>query len=304
MVEVGIGSAVFEMPLSEWLCTPQGTISIGALAIPADAALGCAVQSGLPPATPFTTSELSLRVLAPAPPGGSVIARSRLVHARRTIALSEVSLTDARGRLLAHGSSLCFVLPALSPTPEPPAELEPYTPHEYETPDPWERVIEGAVSPQEVWERMSGLEGMRARIAGELPRPPLSYLTGLRLTAADEGAAAFIMPASEWLCAPPPGRVQGGAVALLAETALSGAIQTTLPAGTAFAPVDLKVNYTRPLASDGREATARGSVVNAGRRIVIATAEVIDADGKKVALATGSAMVLPGRAVSLARDDD
>jgi hypothetical protein len=31
---------------------------------------------------------------------------------------------------------------------------------------------------------------------------------------------------------------------------------------------------------------------------------VIDADGKKVALATGSAMVLPGRAASLARDDD
>ena len=76
-----------------------------------------------------------------------------------------------------------------------------------------------------------------------------------------EGEATFVLPASEWLSAAPPGRVQGGAIALLAEAALSTAIQTTLPARTALSPIDLKVNYLRPLASDGREATARGTVM-------------------------------------------
>jgi uncharacterized protein (TIGR00369 family) len=90
----------------------------------------------------------------------------------------------------------------------------------------------------------------------------------------------------------------------LAETALGAAIQTTLPAKTAVAPIDLKVNYLRPLGSDGREATARGTVVHAGRRIAVAHAEVHDADGKHVALATGSAMILPGRAASLASLED
>jgi uncharacterized protein (TIGR00369 family) len=305
LVEVGIGTAVFEMPLSGWLRAPQGGISIGPLAIAADAALGCAVQSGLPAATPLTTSELSLRLLAPAQPGTSVIARGELIHARRTIALSEVLLTDTHGRLLAHGSSLCFVLPQLSPAREPPSELERLEPARYETPDPWERAPQGEVVSQEVWDRLSGLEVMRTRLAGELGgSAPIAQLTGLRLQAVSEGGATFVMPATEWLTAPPPGRVQGGAVALLAETALSAAIQTALPAKTALAPIDLKVNYLRPLASDGREATARGTVAHAGRRIAVAHADVHDADGKPVALATGSAMILPGRAASLASVED
>jgi uncharacterized protein (TIGR00369 family) len=305
LVEVGIGSAVFEMPLSGWLRAPQGGISIGPLAIVADAALGCAVQSGLPPATPFTTSELSLRMLAPAQPGETVVARGELLHARRRIALSQVSLTDSHGRLLAHGSSLCFLLPQLSPLPEPPADLVHPEPTIYETPDPWERPVEGEVIGQEVWEQMSGLEVMRARVSGELGgAAPIARLTGLRLTEVSEREASFVMPATRWLCAPPPGRVQGGAVALLAESALSAAIQTTLPAKTAVAPIDLKVNYLRPLASDDRDATARGIVVHSGRRIAVAHAEVQDADGKQVALATGSAMILPGRAASLASIED
>jgi len=304
LVEVGLGSAVFDMPLSEWLCGPHGAIPIGALAIPADAALACPVQSGLPPATPFTTSELSLRVLAPARLGASLIARGRLLHARRSLALSEVTLLDDNGRTLAHGSSLCFVLPALEPPPEAPSQLKRVDSPEYETPDPWARPPEGTILTQEVWDRMSGLEVLRARVEDDLPEPPICRLIGIRPTAAAEGEATFTLPASEWLCAGPRGRVQGGVVALLADSALSAAIGTTLPAGTAFASVDLKVNYLRPLASDGREATARGTVLHSGRRVAVASAEVRDADDKTVALATGSAMILPGRPAALASVED
>ena len=134
LVEASIGTAVFEMPLSGWLRALQGAISIGPLAIVADNALGAAVRSGLPAATPFITAELSIRMLAPAQPGASVVARGSLLTARRTIALCEVSLTDAHGRLLAHGSSRCFVLSQLSPVPEPPTQLEPLEPTVYETP--------------------------------------------------------------------------------------------------------------------------------------------------------------------------
>ena len=36
-------------------------------------------------------------------------------------------------------------------------------------------------------------------------------------------------------------------------------------------------------------------MIHRGRSIVIGTSEVFDGDGKKVAVATGSAVVLPGR---------
>jgi uncharacterized protein (TIGR00369 family) len=301
MVEVGIGSAVFEMPLTGWLRSPQGAISIGPLAIPADAVLALAIISTLPAGGQLTTSELSLRMLAPARPGGRVVARGSLLHARRTIALSEATLTDEHGRLLAHGTSLCFILEG-SGAPGP-SNGEQADPERYDTPDPWQREPLGEVVPQELWDAHSGLEILRAAIAGELPSPPIHHLVGIAPRDAAEGRVTFTMPATRWLCAPPPGRLQGGAVALLAETAASAAIQTTLPAGTAIAPVDLKVNYLRPAASDGRDLIAHGSVVHSGRRTAVATSEVLDADGRRIAVATGSAMVLPGRSASLSSRD-
>jgi uncharacterized protein (TIGR00369 family) len=300
LIEVAPGRTAFEMPLTRWLCSSQGPISIGPLAIPADGALATAIQTELPPASPYSTSELSLRLLSTARPGGRITARGRVIQRRRTIALSEVHLTDDQGRLVGHGTTLCFVQPPLESTPpSQPSVLAPGSAAAIPTPDPFERPAIGAVLPPEIFERHSGLEVLRAQIDGDLPAPPIHYLLGLAPVLAADGEATFLLPVTEWLCAPPRGRAQGGFIALLAEAALMGAIQTKLPAGTAFAPIDLKVNYLRPLAADGREARAAGRVLHAGRRIAVASSEVRDADGKPVAIATGSAMLLPGRAASL-----
>lgn len=313
LVDVGSGSAVFEMPLSPWLRAPQGPISIGPLSIPADAALGCAVQTVLPAGTAFTTSELSLRLLSPAQAGATAIARATLVHAGRSLALSEATVTDEHGRLLAHGSSLCVLLgpftgsgstaPLGTGAAGPPADAR-SAPASVDGPDPWARPAQGEVLGQATWERLSGLDVLREQLSGELPEPPISRLSGLRLTAVEDGLAEFALPATEWLCAPPPGRAQGGTIALLAEAALGAAIQTQLPPGTALGLVDLKVNFLRPLTTDGRDATARGRLQHIGRRIAVASSDVRDADGRPVALATGSAMLLPGRPASLSGEQD
>jgi uncharacterized protein (TIGR00369 family) len=309
---VGDGTAAFQMPLTEWLCSPQGAISIGPVTMPADAAVACAIQTALPPATPFTTSELSLRLLAPLHPGGELTARGRLIQYRRRLALAEVAVFAAPEQLVAHGSSLCFVQAPVSlpadgrednprPAPGDPDRCDPDR-SDPADPDPFQRPAQGTVLPEDVWERMSGLEVLRAQLSGELPAPPIAHLTGLTLTAVEPGTASFSLPATEWLCAPAARRVQGGAVAMLAEAALSAAIQTHAPAGTAIAPVDLKVNYLRPLTADGRPASARGTLVHAGRRIAVANAEVRDGDGRAIAVATGSASLLSGRAASLRRE--
>jgi uncharacterized protein (TIGR00369 family) len=303
LTEVAAGTAVFEMPLSPWLRSSQGPISIGALSIPADAALGCAVQTVLPAATGFTTSELSLRLLSPAHAGGLAVARARIVRCGPQLALSEATVTDGHGRLLAHGSSL---LVAISPGSLAPSASEApvrSAREPFDGSDPWQRPAQGAVLEQGTWDRLSGLDVLRGQLSRELPEAPINRLTGLRLTAVGDGTAEFAMPASEWLCAPPGGRAQGGTVALLAEAAIGAAIQTQLTPGTPLGLVDLKVNYLRPLDTDGREAVARGRVLHAGRRIAVANAEVLDAAGKPVALATGSAILPPARPASLSADD-
>ena len=298
LTEVGTGKATFTMPASRWLVSPQGAIAVGTLAILADGPLGCAVHTALPAATGYTTSELSLRVVRPAQVGTMLTAKGRLVHGGRRIALSEVLIEDGAGRLVAHGSSICFVFPPESPPRAAPPGLQPVHAPAYSTPDPYLRSVVGGVIPQETWNTMSGFEMLRASLAGELPAPPTRYLLGLRLVEATQGQAAFALPASEWLC-PPTRKVQGGVIAMLADAALACAIMTVTPAGTAIAPIDLKVNFLRPGAADGRELRARGRVAHAGRTIAVAHSEVVNADGKCVALATGSALLLPGRAASL-----
>ena len=66
-------------------------------------------------------------------------------------------------------------------------------------------------------------------------------------------------------------------------------------AGAAFAPVDPKVYFLRPVSPDGRDLVAQGSVIHRGRSVATGTSEIFDADGRKVAVASGSALILPGR---------
>ncbi|MEA2154920.1 MAG: hypothetical protein QOE11_1060 [Solirubrobacteraceae bacterium] len=296
VTDVGVAAVAFSMPATRWLLSSQGVISLGTLAILADGPLGCSVHGALPAGTVYGTSELSLRLLRPARAAGNLVARGRLIHAGRSLALSGVQIFDGAGRLLADGSSLCFVRPARGLRDDG-ATAEAATgdgrPARTEPADPYERPVVGEVLGEDVWERMSGLEILRAQLAGDLPLPPIHHLTGVALTAAGPEEAVFELPCHEWLCSP-LATVEGGVIAMLADCALVSAIQTVAPPGTAAAAVDLKVNFLRPVAPDGRTLTARGRVRHAGRAISVAEAEVVNADGKTVALATGSA-VMRGR---------
>jgi len=294
------GGVTFTMPVTGWLLFPQGVVSGATLGILVDAPLGCAVQTALPPATPFTTAEISFRFLRTVVPrSGTLTAKGRLIHAGRSTGVSLVEVTDEAGRLVAVTSTRCAILPRVEVPWEvieqalknPPRLREP----DWPSPHPYERPVTGEVLAQDIWDGMDGLGVLRSLIAGDLPAPPLARLCGIAPVEAQAGETTWKMPASEWLCAPVQGRLYGGAIAMLAGTAIDGTVQTTLPAGTAFAPVDLKVYFLRPVSPSGRDLTAKGTVIHRGRSMAIGTSEVFDADGKKVAVATGSAVLLPGR---------
>ena len=300
LTSVEPGGVTFTMPVTDWLLFPQGVVSGATLGILADAPLGCAVQTALPPATPFTTAEISFKFLRTVvPQSRTLTAKGRLIHADKTTGVSLVEVTDPAGRLVAVTSTRCAILPRLQAPWEvveqalkhPPRLREPDWPSLH----PYERPAAGEVLSQEIWDSTDGLGVLRSLITGDLPAPPIAHFCGITPVEADAGTTTWTMPASEWLCAPVQGRLYGGAIAMLAGTAIDGTVQTTLPAGTAFAPVDLKVYFLRPVPPDGRDLVARGTVIHQGRSIAIGTSEVFDADGKKVAVATGSAVILPGR---------
>ncbi len=141
---------------------------------------------------------------------------------------------------------------------------------------------------------MSGLEISRALIAEDLPAPPLAHFLGVRQTEADEGMATVVMPASGWL-ASPSSAVYGGAIAFLADVSLSIAVGNTAPPRTASSPLDLKVNFLRPVFPDGRELVAKARVTHRGRTLAVASTEIFNSNNKRVAVATASVLILPDR---------
>jgi uncharacterized protein (TIGR00369 family) len=296
-------AAVFSMPVTGWLRAPQGAVPGGLLAIPADGALGCAIHTELAPGTSYTTAELSITYLRPVQVGGRVRATGRAIHVGRSLALSSCDITDGTGALLAHSTSRCILFGSTAGAPTrsgtaapPPATAAGDDP--VNDVDPFLRAPAGTVLAQAVWDSMSGLDVLRAHIAGALPPPPLHHLLGLTPVSAEEGRAECVMPLTGWLNTP-WGWPQGGFIAVLADTALGMAVQTTVPAGTAFAQIDLKVNYLRAVAADGSLLHARATVAHRGRSLAVATVQLIDDAGRLVALATGSAQILAGRAASL-----
>ena len=299
-VAFGDGTADAEMPASGWLANSAGLLGGGTLAILADIAFGCAVETKLPAAIPYTTAELSLSFLRPARRGATLSAHGQAIHVGGAIGLSEVFLIDPRGEtLVAHGTSRLSIFPPLDGLPERPPELEEHRPPEVESPDPYLRPPPAnSVLAQEVWEELPGREILERQIAGELPAPAIHELTGIGLAEVGDGTATMTLPATAWLNSPTR-RLQGGTIAMLADSAMLSAALTTAPAGTAIAGLDLKVNFLRPVAGDGRELTATAALDHAGRTLAIARARVENAEGKPVMLATGTVMYLPGRPANL-----
>lgn len=297
------GHSTFTMPASPWFANSAGLISGGVLATIGDAALGSVVHSDVEAGQVMTTAELSLTFLRPISPDpeGTISGSGQLIHRGRSLGLSEAFLfNEQSGELIAHGTSRCTVFPSIDPLPQLPAEipvLDQPAPGE-DPADPLRGDPGGAVLAPEEFERRSGLEMLQALIAGELPAPPIYHLTGLRVVEAGPGEASSVLPCSRWLSTS-AGTVQGGFTAMLADASMTAAVFTTAEAGTAIAPLDLKVNYLRPVFPDGEELTARARVLHQGRTLAITTAELTNSEGKPVAVATGSAMYLPGRPANL-----
>jgi uncharacterized protein (TIGR00369 family) len=160
-------------------------------------------------------------------------------------------------------------------------------------PDPYLREVDGEVYGQEYWNVTPGLVAMQQVADGSFV-PPCFRLLGLRGVEAEEGEMTMAMPASGWLCNA-FGVLYGGAIAFLADAAVILAAGSTVPAGTAFNTIDLKLYFLRPAVPADGELLARARVVHRGRTIAVVNCEIAGPDGALVAQGTSSVLLLPGR---------
>ncbi len=111
LVEVAHGHAVFEGDATEYLYNPIGTVHAGFASTLLDSAMGCALMTTLPPATPWTTLELKASFTrAMTSETGTVRCTGSVIHPGRRVVTTEARLEDAERRLLAHGTSTILML--------------------------------------------------------------------------------------------------------------------------------------------------------------------------------------------------
>ena len=90
----------------------------------------------------------------------------------------------------------------------------------------------------------------------------------------------------------PMGTVHGGYAATLLDSACGIATHSSLQAGQAYTTLELKVAYHRPMTSATGRVRAEGKVVSIGRRVAFAEATLTDADGRLLASATSTLLVM------------
>jgi uncharacterized protein (TIGR00369 family) len=111
LVEIGDGFAAFEGDPGPHLLNPLGTVHGGWVLTLIDSAAGCAAHTLIPAGGSYTTIETKANFSRPITQDtGRVRAEGRVVGRGRRIMSCEARVVDAKGRLLAHGTSTLMVL--------------------------------------------------------------------------------------------------------------------------------------------------------------------------------------------------
>jgi uncharacterized protein (TIGR00369 family) len=112
LAEVSRGLAVFTMTPQFRHYNPIGTVHGGVAATLLDSCMSCSIHTHLEAGTGYTTLEMKINMVRPiTETTGLIRAEGRSLHVGRRSATAEGKILDAKGTLLAHGTTTCIVFP-------------------------------------------------------------------------------------------------------------------------------------------------------------------------------------------------
>jgi uncharacterized protein (TIGR00369 family) len=113
LVEAEPGRAVFEGRPSDRVYNPIGMVHGGYAGVLIDSVTGCAVQSMLDPGVGYGNVDVNTHLTRKITRDSGVLrAEGKLVHLGSRMATAEATITDESGKIVAHGTSTCLIIPA------------------------------------------------------------------------------------------------------------------------------------------------------------------------------------------------
>lgn len=137
---------------------------------------------------------------------------------------------------------------------------------------------------------MTGLEELQAMMRHDRS-VGIAETIGFTLVEASEGVAVLASTPGPHLFNP-LGGIHGGYAATLLDSACGLALHASLPGDKGYATLEIKVSYLKAMTADTGEVRAEGRVVSAGRRAAFTEATLTDAQGKLLATATSTLLIV------------
>ncbi|MFE3289532.1 PaaI family thioesterase [Rhodococcus sp. NPDC059234] len=247
----------------------SGLASVGVLA---DTAVAGAFFAALPPGNRTVVSQLTAAVAAPLPGAGALTARAGTDHldldAGTGLSTGRVTTEDGTTAVSLLARSVIVTRAARddSRSSGAPAPAIP----DPEPADP---------------ESLVGLDGravVRGIAAGTIARGPLAGLIGLEVESVSGTAISARFASAAWM-SNQIGSVQGGVLFSAADLTTGLSAQTLTSAGESYRLLDLKIDFVRSPAADGRPIRVEAEVVRAGRRIALIETRLLGSDGELLA---------------------
>lgn len=128
-------------------------------------------------------------------------------------------------------------------------------------------------------------------IDGSLPRATMMETLDFHITSAEPGKVTFSGTPGTFALNP-MATLHGGWYASLLDSALGCAVQSTLPFGKGQTTLEFKINLVRAAKLDGRPVLCQAQTRHVGRRTGTAEGDIVDADGKLLAHASTTCLIL------------
>ena len=135
------------------------------------------------------------------------------------------------------------------------------------------------------------LDVMRAIVSGDHEPPPIARLIGFQMVEVERERAVFRLEAEERHTSP-LGTLHGGVLCDLSDAAMGCAFASTLEPGQSYTTLELSINFRRPVFKG--LLTATGHVVKRTRKTGLIECDVADEQGRLVARAKSTCLVLEG----------
>lgn len=142
---------------------------------------------------------------------------------------------------------------------------------------------------------LAGLDYLRAQARGECPLPPMALTVGWAIETVKPGFVRLRLAVAEFLLQG-SGKLHGGAIATLLDSALAGSVISTLSASQSCVTTDLSARFVRGVDPKIGHVFAEAQAIHVGRNMAVAEAKVLDSQDTIYAIGTAGFAILARQA--------